>query len=276
VVTPDYFRVVGVSVLSGRAFSDRDDVTTPRVVLVNQEFAHKYFHGHDPVGRQIQFDIGDAPSAWTEIIGVVSNVKSYSLDPRMDPQVYELYIQRPVASFSVMLRSTADPASLTPALRHLVGSLDSELPLLRVMSMDSVIEAQKVGNPLFSRLMATFAILALILSAIGIYGLIAYSVGQRTHEIGIRLALGAKQSDIAGMILRQGFQVAAVGLAIGFTMALPLPKLFDSIFQGFIHVGTPVIYPIVLAVMLMVVFCAILGPARRATRVDATTALRNE
>jgi len=276
VVTPDYFQVVGVSVLSGRAFSDRDDATSPRVVLVNQEFAGKYFQDHDPVGQQIQLDIADAPSAWSEIVGVVGNVKSYSLDPRMEPQVYELYVQRPVASVSVMLRSTADPASLTPALRHVVVGLDSELPLLRVMSMDGVIETQRGGNPLFSRLLATFAILALILSAIGIYGLIAYSVRQRTHEIGIRLALGAKQSDISRMILRQGFQVAAVGLAIGFTMALPLPKLFDSIFQGSIQFGAPLIFPIVLAVMLMVIFGATLGPARRATRVDATSALRNE
>lgn len=276
VVTPGYFRVVGVSVLSGRAFSAGDDVTTPRVVLVNQEFAHKYFQDHDPVGKQIQLEIADAPSAWSEIVGVVGNVKSYSEDPGMEPQVYELYVQRPVASFSVMLRSTADPASLTPALRHVVAGLDSELPLLRVMSMDNVIEAQRGGNPLFTQLLGTFAILALILSAIGIYGLIAYSVGQRTHEIGIRLALGAKQSDISRMILRQGFKVAAAGLAIGFTMALPLPKLFNSIFQGLIPFGEPVIYPIVLAVMLMVVFCATLGPARRATRVDAIRALRNE
>jgi predicted permease len=276
VVTPDYFRVVGNSMLSGRAFSDRDDVTTPRVVLVNQEFAHKYFQDHDPIGRQIQLDIPDAPSAWSEIVGVVSNVKSYSEDPRIEPQVYELYVQRPVASFSLMLRSTVDPNSLMPALRHLVAGLDSELPLLRVMSMDGVIETQRNGNPLFSRLLATFAILALILSAIGIYGLIAYTVGQRTREIGIRLALGAKQSDISRMILRQGFKVAAIGLAIGFTMALPLPKLLNSIFQGGITFGAPVIYPIVLAVMLMVVLCATLGPARRATRVDATTALRNE
>jgi putative ABC transport system permease protein len=277
VVTSDYFQVVGVSVLSGRAFSDRDDATAPRVVLVNQEFVHKYFQDHDPVGKQIQLDIAGAPSAWSEIVGVVGNVKSYSEDPRNEPQVYESYVQRPVASFSAMLRSTVDPASLTPALRHVVAQLDSELPLLRVMSMDGVIEAQRGGNPLFSRLLATYAILALILSAIGIYGLIACSVGQRTHEIGIRLALGAKPSDISRMILRQGVKVAAVGSAIGFTIALPLPRVFDSIFQGGpVHFGAPVIYPIVLAVMLMVVFCATLGPARRATRVDATTALRNE
>jgi ABC-type antimicrobial peptide transport system permease subunit len=101
-------------------------------------------------------------------------------------------------------------------------------------------------------------------------------VGQRTHEIGIRLALGAKPADISRMILRQGLKVASAGLAIGFTMALPLPRVFDSIFQGLVHFGAPLIYPSVLAVMLLVVFCATLGPARRATRVDATTALRNE
>jgi len=176
----------------------------------------------------------------------------------------------------LMLRSTVDPTSLTPALRHTVAQLDSELPLLRVMSMDGVIDLQRNGNPLFSKLLATFAIFALVLSAIGIYGLIAYSVGQRTHEIGIRLALGAKVSDISRMILRDGFKVAAIGSAIGFVMALPLPKVFDSIFEGLLPFGSPAVYPIVLAVMLIVVFCATFGPAQRATRVDPTTALRNE
>ena len=144
------------------------------------------------------------------------------------------------------------------------------------MSMDGVIEAQRNGNPLFSRLLATFAILALILSAIGIYGLIAYSVGQRTHEIGIRLALGAKPSDISRMILRQGFKVAAVGLADRLRDGAAVAESLRLDLRGLIHFGAPAIYPIVLAVMLMVVFCATLGPARRATRVDATTALRNE
>ena len=276
VVTSDYLRVLGLPLLSGRAFDDRDDAGAPRVVLVNQEFVYRYFQDHDPVGKQIQLDIAGAPSTWSEIVGVVGNVKNYSLDPQNEPQVYEFYVQRPVASISVILRSTVDPASLTPALRHVVSGLDSELPLLRVMSMDGVIQAQRNGNPLFTRLLATFAMLALILSAIGIYGLIAYSVGQRTHEIGIRLALGAKPSDISRMILRQGFKVAAFGLAIGFAMALPLPKVFDSIFQGLVQFRAPFVYPSVLAVMLLVVFCATLGPARRATRVDATTALRNE
>ena len=276
IVTSDYFQVVGVPILSGRAFNDRDDATAPRVVVVNQQFVHKYFQDRDPVGKQIQLDIPKVPPAWSQIVGVVADAKSYSEDPRYEPEVYEFYDQRPVASFSLMLRSTVDPTSLTPALRHTVAQLDSELPLLRVMSMDGVIDLQRNGNPLFSKLLATFAIFALILSAIGIYGLIAYSVGQRTHEIGIRLALGAKVSDISRMILRDGFKVAAIGSAIGFVMALPLPKVFDSIFEGLLPFGSPAVYPIVLAVMLIVVFCATFGPAQRATRVDPTTALRNE
>jgi predicted permease len=276
VVSSDYFLVVGVPILSGRAFNDGDDAAAPRVVLVNREFVHKYFQDRDPVGKQIQLDVPGVPSAWSEIVGVVGDVKSYSEDPRYEPEVYELYVQQPVRSFSVMLRSTVDPTSLTPDLRRAIAQLDSELPLLRVMSMDGVIDAQRNGNPLFSKLLATFAILALVLSAIGIYGLIAYSVGQRTHEIGIRLALGAKASDISRMILKEGLKVAAVGSAIGFVMALPLPKIFDSIFEGLLPFGAPIIYPIVLGVMLIVVFCATFGPARRATRVDPNAALRNE
>jgi putative ABC transport system permease protein len=246
------------------------------VVLVNQEFVHKYFQDRDPVGKQIQLDITGTPLVWSDIVGVVGNVRNYSEDSNMVPQVYEAYLQRPVASFSLLLKSSVEPSSLAPALRQVVAQLDGELPMLRVISMDGVINDQRSGNPLFERLLATFAILALILAAIGIYGLIAYSVGQRTQEIGIRLALGAKGSDISRMILIEGFKVAAVGSSIGFVMALPLPKVFESIFQGLVLFGAPTIYPIVLAVMLCVVFCATLGPARRATRVDPTAALRNE
>jgi putative ABC transport system permease protein len=276
VVMANYFRAAGVPILSGRTFTDRDDATAPRVVLVNQEFVRKYFQDRDPVGKQIQFDITGTPLVWSEIVGVVGNVRNFSEDPNMAPQVYEPYLQRPVASFSLMLRSNMEPDSLAPALRHAVEQLDAELPLLRVMSMDEVIDDQRNGNPLLEKLFATFAMLALVLAAIGIYGLISYSVSQRSQEIGIRLALGANAGDILRMILVQGLKVAAVGLAIGFVMALPLPKLFESIFQGQVLFGAPAVYLVVLAVMLIVIFSATLGPARRATRVDPTAALRSE
>ena len=151
VVTTDFFEVAGVPVLSGRTFTDHDDVTAPRIVVVNQEFAHRYFQDHDPIGKQIQLDIPGTPLVWSEIVGVVGNVRNYSEDPNMLPQVYEAYLQRPVASFALMLRSNMEPDSLTPALRHAVEQLDAELPLLRVRSMDGVIDDQRNGNPLFEQ-----------------------------------------------------------------------------------------------------------------------------
>ena len=276
VAVPNYFDVIGVPLLRGRMFLQSDDAAAPRVIVVNQQFVHKYFQDHDPIGKQIQLEIPDASPAWSQIVGVVGDVRSYSEDPRIEPEVYEAFVQRPVASFSVMLRSRVDPNALASALRHVIGQLDPELPLLRVMSMDSVIDVQRNGNPFFTRLLAAFAALALVLSAIGIYGLIAYSVGQREHEIGIRMALGAKASDISRMILRQGFKVAVIGSAIGFVLALPLPSLFNATFQGLLLFGAPFVYPSVLAVMLVVVCGAILGPAHRATRIDPTAALRND
>jgi putative ABC transport system permease protein len=276
VVTPAFFGMLDVPVLSGRTFTEADDTGAPRVVVVNQQFVHKFFQDRSPIGKQIQLEVSGSPAVWSEIIGVVGDIKSYSEDPHYEPQVFEAYQQRPVASFSLMLRSSVDPTSLMPALRHTVAQFDSELPLLRAMSMDRVIDAQRRGNPLFSKLLAAFAILALVLAAIGIYGLVAYTVGQRTQEIGIRLALGANASDIARMILRDGFKVAAIGSTIGLLLSIPLPKLFGSIFEGDLPFSAPIVYPIVIATMLMVVLCATVGPARRAARVNPNAALRND
>ena len=163
---------------------------------------------------------------------MVSDVKTFSEDSRIDPQVYEAFAQRPVPSMSLMLRTTVEPNSLIPRLRASVAALDPELPLLRTMDMDGVIDEQKTGNTLFTRLLAAFALLALTLACVGIYGLISYSVGQRTHEIGIRVALGADTSDISRMVVKQGFKIAALGSAAGLSLALPLPNLFNSIFLG--------------------------------------------
>jgi len=245
-------------------------------VVVNREFVHRYFAGRDPIGKQIELEVPGTPLAWSEIVGVVADVRNYSEDTTMSPQVYEAYQQRPVASFSLMLRSYVEQDSLAFALRGAVERLDPELPLLRVMSMDGVIDGQSNGDPLFEKLLLLFATLALILAAVGIYGLIAHSVNQRSQEIGIRLALGANSTDILRMILVQGLKVAAVGSGIGLIMALPLPKLFESIFVGLTLSGTAPVYPLVLMGMLCVILCATLEPARRATRVDPTTALKSE
>jgi len=275
VVTPDYFNAVGIPLLRGRAFKETDDAKAPRVVLVNLEFVRRYFEHQDPLGKRIQPDEKGAVPAWSEIVGVVSNVKSYSGDTRIDPEIYQSFLQRPLSSFSVLLRSKVPPTTLIPDLRHAVAQLDGELPLARVMSMETVIDHERGGSSLFSRLLGAFALLALILATIGIYGLIAYSVSQRAHEIGIRIALGAARSDILWMILREGLKMAAIGSALGMIMALPLPRLFNAIFEG-LHFGAPGVYVVVLAAILMVATFATYVPARRATHVDPSTTLRDQ
>jgi putative ABC transport system permease protein len=275
VVTPDYFRTAGISLRQGRTFTEADDPSAPPVVLVNQEFVARYLHDQEPIGKRVRLEVNGGAAGWSEIVGVVGNVKSYSESTRDDPEVYEPFLQRPVPSFSLMVRATSDPSILASALRSTVAQIDVELPLARVMSMPGVIASQREGNPLFLQVLGCFALLALMLAAIGIYGLIAYSVGQRTHEIGIRIALGARSQDVLRMVLAEGMKMAAVGGAVGLVLALPLPKLFGAIFFD-LHVSEPRVYFIVPICILLVAMLATYLPARRAAQVDPMNALRQE
>jgi putative ABC transport system permease protein len=275
VVTADYFRTAGIPLLHGRTFTEMDNATTPRVILVNQEFVHRHLQDHEPLGKQIRLDVSGATPVWSEIVGVVGNVKTYSEGTTDDPAAYEPFLQRPVQSFSLMVRTSSDPNSLASAIRNAVAQADAELPLNQLMSMANVIDRQKGGNVLFERLLGGFAFLALILAAIGIYGLISYSVGHRTHEIGIRLALGANSPDVLRMVLWEGMRMTGIGAAIGFALAGPLPRIFDAMFGGH-HFREPWLYFIVPVAILMVAMLATYIPARRATRVDPMVALRYE
>jgi predicted permease len=275
VVTLDYFRAAGIPLLRGRTFTAMDNAAGPRVLLVNQKFVERYLHDQEPLGKQIRLEVNGAAAGWSEIIGVMGNVKTYSETTGDDPEVYECFAQRPVPSFSVMVRAGSDPNRLATALRDAVAQVDVELPLAQVMSMPALLELQKGGNPFFIRVLGSFAFLALILASIGIYGLIAYSVGQRTNEIGIRLALGAKRSEVLRMIFQQGMKMTAIGAAVGLAMSLPLPKIFEAIFFG-LQVSEPRIYFIVPIAILLVAVLATYLPARRAARVDPMNALRQE
>ena len=275
VITTDYFRTAGIPLLRGRAFSERDNADAPSVVVVNEEFVQRYLHDQERLGKQIRLDVGGATPVWSEIVGVVANIKSHSEAIREDPEVYEPFLQRPVPSFSLMIRANSDPDSLSPALRKTVAESDVELPLERVMSMSTVVELQRNGDPLFLRLLAAFAILALLLAGIGIYGLIAYSVGQRTHEIAIRMALGAGSREVHRMVLGQGMKMTAIGMVIGLAMALPLPRFFEAIFQSLLHFGDVRLYIIVPIAVAMVAMLAAYIPARRASTIDPMIALHS-
>jgi len=275
VVSTEFFRTSGILLLRGRTFTDMDNTTAPPVIVVNQEFVHRHLHDHNPLGKQIRLEVPGAAPQWSEVVGVVGNVKTYSEASRDDPQVYEPLLQRPVSSFSLMVRTSADPNSLAPALRNAVRQLDAELPLAQVMSMPTVIDRQKGGDEIFLQVLGAFALLALALAAIGIYGLIGYSVGQRTHEIGIRMAVGASRPDVLRMILWEGSKMTLIGAAIGFALALPLPKVFAAMFF-YLHLGEPRIYLVVPGAIFLVALLATYIPARRATRVDPMSALRQE
>ena len=275
VVTADYFRAAGIPLLRGRTFTEMDNATAPQVVVVNQEFVHRFLDDQEPLGQQVRLDLSAGPQEWSQIVGVVGNVKTYSEETRDDPEIYEPYFQRPVSSLSLMVRTASDPSTLTSALRNAVAQVDAELPLARVVTMPALIERQRGGDSLFMRMLGSFALLALILAAIGIYGLVAYSVGQRTHEIGIRMALGARSPDVLRMVLWEGLRMSAIGVFIGLTMALPLPKIFEAMFYG-LRLREPRLYFIVPMAMVMVAILATYVPARRATRVDPMSALRQE
>ena len=275
VITPDYFRTIGMTVLRGRPFTEHDDATAARVVIVNQKFVDRYLPSEDPVRKQIRLEVTGAPSGWTQIIGVVNNVKKYSESQTEDPNVYEPFLQRPRAEFALMVRATGDPNGLITEMRNTVAGVDTDLPLDHLMSMSAVIDRQKGGDSFFSRALAGFAVLALVLAAIGIYGLIAYSVGQRTYEIGIRIAMGARRQDVLRMIFREGMTMTAIGGAIGLALSLPLPKIFEAMFSD-THIHEPSLYFLVPLVILAVAVLATYVPARWAARVDPMHALRQE
>jgi putative ABC transport system permease protein len=275
VVSADYFRTSGIPIVRGRTLTDKDNQNTSKVVVVSQEFVNRYFHDQEPLGKQLRLDVGDEAAEWREIVGVAADVKTYSEAARLDPQIFEPFLQRPVSSFALMVRTTRDPSSLASDLRDTVRQVDEELPLDRVMSMPAVIQQQRRGDVFFSRMLGFFALLALILAAIGLYGLVAYSVAHRTHEIGIRMALGAGKSEVLRMVLWEGLKMAGIGATVGTILALPLPKIFEAIFFD-LHLEEPRLYLVVPALIVFVAMLATYIPARRATRVDPMVALRYE
>lgn len=274
VVTVDYFRAAGIPLLRGRTFTEADNADAPRVVVVSEGFVHRVLHDQDPFGKQIRLDVSGAAPVWSEIVGVVGDVKTYSESDRSDPEVYELFLQRPVAAFSLMVRATGDPKSLASAARAAVAQADVELPIANVMSMAQVIELQSVGDQFFMKLLGSFAFLALLLAAIGIYGLIAYYVGQRRHEIAIRIAMGASGQDVRRMVLWEGMKMTVIGALIGLGLALPLPKLFEAMFAD-LHSSDLRAYLIAPIALGVVAVLATYIPARRASAVDPMMVLKS-
>jgi len=275
-VSPDYFRVLRIPLIEGRAFRKSDDGRGPRVAIVNRALAERFFPGQNAMGRYIGIDRGQgAEPGWSEIVGIAGNNKAFYGPKEKDAQMYEPYMQAPSGDMQIAVRAAGDANLLAPALRSAVWSVDPDQPVGRVLTIARLIDEQEGGDYVFDTLLGIFGAMALVLAAVGIYGVIAYSVAQRTHEIGIRMALGAHRGDVLRRVIGQGMLLALVGAAAGLLAAVPLPKLFAATLQGF-RVHSLAIFICVPVLLLLVVLAAIYVPASRAARIDPMEALRYE
>jgi putative ABC transport system permease protein len=276
VVSPKYFETIQAALIAGRVFTEADGPNSQAVAVVSQKFVERFFPKGDALGKQIRVESNDAAaSQWRQIVGVVHDVKSWPLNFTDDPEIYEPYRQHPAAEMSVVVRGARDTNSLAPGLREAVWSIDRDQPISGLIGLPELLASEAAPDFIFSQLMTIFAALALALAGIGIYGLVAFTVGQRHREIGIRVALGAEKKSILRMVLRDGLKLAAIGGAAGMLVALPLPRLFAAAFYDF-HVAGGWLFLVVPALIGAVALLACFIPAHRASRVDPIVALRYE
>ena len=274
VITPDYFRALQIPLAGGRAFTDQDNDQSPKVLIVNQTMARQLWPSESPVGKRIT--IWRDEKFPREIVGVVGDTKA-SLDTDAGAQMYVPYAQDANwGSLTLAMRTTnSDPASLAPAVRNEIRSLDKSLPVYNVKTMDYVLAASVADRRTSMLLFSTFAVVAMLLSMIGIYGVTAYYVTQRTHEIGIRMALGAQLRDVMKLVLKRGVTLALIGVAVGVAGAFALTRLLSTLLFGVTAVDLATFASVSLGLIGVAIFACYI-PARRATKVDPLVALRYE
>ncbi len=277
IVTPGFFRTLRIPVLSGRDFLLTDDSKAPAVVIVNQAFARKFFPGEDPMGKRIKPGLGDGVTdePMREIIGVVGDVKRKGITAEMPAQYYLPFAQAIILAPDIIIRTVGDPLSVVGPLRDQLAQLDSNIPLYRISTADDYLSLSAALPRFQTALISFFAVLALLLSAVGLYAVLSYMVAQRTLEIGLRLALGAQRDSVLGLILRRGMLLAGAGLAIGIFVSLLLTRFMQDMLYG-VRRFDPVTFIAVSLVLLLVSLVASSVPAYRAARLDPMQTLREQ
>jgi predicted permease len=275
-ISPDYFRVIQTPLVEGRFFTEDDENGKLPVVIIDEATARRYWPDHDPVGRRLRIRLRFGPNpvnAWSTVVGVVKNIKHDGLDVDGVPHLYVPLNQFLGLSLSLALRTSLPVRTLEPQIRSAIQSVDPELPVFGVTSMDEILDASLASRRFSANLVAGFAGGALLLASIGIYGLLAYMVGQRSHEIGVRMALGAQQGDILRIFLRKGVALAGVGIIAGLVFSAATASMMASLLYG-VRPHDPAVFLIVPLLLFAVAVLASYLPARRATKVNPMIALR--
>jgi putative ABC transport system permease protein len=267
-----YFSAMRIPLLSGRVFSERDHADAPRVVVINRAMAERFYADRDPVGQTVRLTEGNVTAT---IIGVVGDVKHYSLDEPTVAQIYVAYPQDPFIFTTLVVRTQTEPMAMAGTVRAAVWSVDKDQPVWKVRTMEFLLDRAVGSSRFLTSLLTGFSILALLLAGVGVYGVLSYAVTERTHEIGVRMALGAGRRDILRLIARQGLLLAGVGVGAGLVAAFLLTRFLTQLLFG-VSPTDPLTFVGVAALLLVVALAACFVPARRATKVDPMVALRCE
>jgi predicted permease len=275
IVSPGFFETIGARMARGREFTDQDHERTAPVVIVNETLANSVWPGEDPIGRRLRRGDGANGQPWITVVGVVKDLRRADVKRNIRPEVYFSSLQTPPRTETLVVRSAGDPNAIMAGVRREIQALDPQLPLFRVSTLASQVSGT-LSQPRFqATLLGGFAIIALLLAAIGIYGVTSHAVSQRTQEVGIRMAMGARHSDVRFLILRQHVSPAIVGITVGIMGAVALSRFLSSLLYG-VRAVDPLTYVLVTVALMGVAIAACWIPASRAMRVDPLVALRPE
>jgi predicted permease len=273
-VSPNYFSTLQAPLLEGRDFTLSDNADSQPVAIVSRAFAEKYLPHQNPLGQHVK--VGDLDSTkWAEIVGVMGDIKEFLGQGEEKPQIFEPFLAHPAGATNLVARTRSDPAAFGASMRAAVWAVDKDQAVNTLRTMDQVVKDSRQGDDLMTEMMSTFAGLALLMAAVGIYGLLAYLVEQRTHEFGIRMALGARGREVLRLVFRNSMTLVLLGVGIGFLVSLALPSLFAASFNGF-HVHSFWVLALTPCAVTLVALAACYLPARRAAKVDPIVALRYE
>jgi putative ABC transport system permease protein len=264
-----YFQTMNIPLIRGRYFDDRDVSNSPGAAIIDETMARKFWPNEDPLGKRLAFEGGQNNPRWREIVGIVRHVKQRGLDGESPVQYYYPHRQRPSSSVFLVIRTEAEPQSATSAVRGVIQSADKELPVFKVTTMERMVADSMSQRRFTTILLGVFALVALVLASVGLYGVMSYTVAQRTHEIGVRMALGASSWN------RQGMTLVAAGAACGLAAAYGLTRLMASLLFG-VRATDPLTFVLLPLALALVALLACYVPARRATKVDPMVALRSE